>query len=54
MFIERLVLVAKAERFFKDITCSIDFGEDLDNEKGTQDFHLLFLVIKVIRFLCVH
>ena len=34
MLMERLVLFHTAEVFFEKITCSIDFGDDLDNEKG--------------------
>lgn len=40
MFTERLVLFAEAETFFKYITSSIDFGDDLENEKG---MHLVSL-----------
>lgn len=35
MFMERLVLFSKAEAFFKKLTTNIDFGDDLDSEKGT-------------------
>lgn len=36
MFVERLVVLSKAQEFFQLITSSLDFGRDEDNEKGGQ------------------
>lgn len=34
MFVERLVLFSRAQEFFLEITSTLDFGLDEDNEKG--------------------
>ena len=56
MFVERLVPFVLAETFFKEITSSVEFGSDLDNEKGElsakiQYFNICFRILRVPRLL---
>ena len=39
MFVERLVLFSRAQEFFIQISSTLDFGRDEDNEKGTSSYH---------------
>lgn len=39
MLVERLVLFSTAQEFFQEITKTLDFGRDEDNEKGTYDLY---------------
>lgn len=39
MFVERLVLFWRAQEFFLEISSTLDFGLDEDNEKGAPSYH---------------